>query len=115
MAPLHVGAGSRWPQHGGAARALGERRQLDAMDGRHPAPDRLIRRRITSTCYCVPAATRRLSFTLLTPSVALAIATALVLAALVFTVPFSVTTLLSTSISMSLSLSTVFQSARYCA
>ena len=60
-------------------------------------------------------ATRRLSLTPFTPSVALAIETALALAAADFTVPFSVTKLFSTSTSMSLSSSTVFQSAMYCA
>ena len=57
----------------------------------------------------------RLSLTLFTPSVALAIETAFAFAAADLTVPFSVTTLFFTSMSMSLSSSTVFQSAMYCA
>src|SRR5688572_1022235 len=59
------------------------------------------------------AATFRLSRTLLTPSVALAIETAFVRASIDFTVPLSVTVPPSTSMSMLLSSSTVFQSARY--
>ena len=70
---------------------------------------------VAAANYRVPAATRRLSFTLFTPSVAFAIETALALASAVFTVPLSVTLLFCTSTSMSLSFNTVFQSAMYCA